>query len=520
MSAEVMPWRLALRVRWDAVPLHWRAPLLRMAAAWTCLIAAFFTDWLAMARQWWDISTYNHILLIPVILGWLVWQRRQQLALLYPAIWWPGLPLVAAAAFLWLLGAFSGLDLARQAGAVAMLGASVPLLLGPRVTAGLWFPLCYMAFLVPVGEELVNVLQMITAAITIALTHMSGIPAVIEGVFIDTPVGLFEVAEACSGVKFLIAMVAFGVLMANVCFVSWYRRAALLAASVVVPILANGIRAWGTIYAAQIFGVEAAAGFDHIVYGWVFFAFVLALVIAGAWRFFDRPAGDAMIDAAAIAANPRLARLERLSLKPAVAAGALVLVVAGVRLWAMGAGNLAAPIPAMIDLPPVAGWQRTDYTPRLAWEPRASGAEHRLIGRYTDAQGRHVDVFLALYTGQGEDREAGGFGEGALIPDSRWSWQSAEPGFADGKGERLLGKGQIERVTLTWYHTGALTTGSNARLKLAVMADHLLLRARPTTMLILSAEESPGQPAHAAIRDFAQAAGPLDEWMDRVAAVR
>jgi len=520
MPPEALPLRSATVLRWDAVPQDWRAPLLRIAAAWTILVVTFLSDWLAMARQWWDISTYNHILLIPAILGWLVWQRRQQLALLCPVIWWPGLVLVAGAAFLWLLGAFSGLDLARQAGAVAMLGAAVPLLLGLRVTAGLWFPLCYMVFLIPVGEELVNLLQMITAAITIALTHMSGIPAVIDGVFIDTPVGLFEVAEACSGVKFLIAMVAFGVLMANVCFVSWKRRAALIAACLVVPIVANGIRAWGTIYAAQIFGVEAAAGFDHIVYGWFFFALVLALVIAGAWRFFDRPAGDAMIDATAIAANRCLARLEHLSLTPAVAAGALVLVVAGVRLWALSAGNLQAPVPEMIDLPPVAGWQRADYTPRLAWEPRASGAEHRLIGRYTDAQGRHVDVFLALYTGQGEGREAGGFGEGALIPDSDWSWQSAEPALANGKGERLLGEGRIERAAFTWYRSGAMITGSNARLKLAVMADHLLLRARPTTMLILSAEESPGQSARAAIRDFAQAAGPLDEWMDRVAAVR
>jgi len=43
-------------------------------------------------------------------------------------------------------------------------------------------------------------------------------------VFIDTPAGLFEVAEACSGVKFLIAMTAFGVLASNVCFVGWKRR--------------------------------------------------------------------------------------------------------------------------------------------------------------------------------------------------------------------------------------------------------------------------------------------------------
>src|SRR3546814_13221899 len=68
----------------------------------------------------------------------------------------------------------SGLDLARQAGAGAMLGATVPLLLGPRVAMALMFPLTYLTFLVPIGEELVKVLQTITADITVALTHASG----------------------------------------------------------------------------------------------------------------------------------------------------------------------------------------------------------------------------------------------------------------------------------------------------------------------------------------------------------
>jgi exosortase len=56
------------------------------------------------------------------------------------------------------------------------------------------------------------------------LLALSGIPASLDGVFITTPTGYFEVAEACSGVQFLIAMAAYGVLVANLCFRSWTRR--------------------------------------------------------------------------------------------------------------------------------------------------------------------------------------------------------------------------------------------------------------------------------------------------------
>ncbi|TCM22310.1 exosortase A [Novosphingobium sp. PhB165] len=515
-----MPPEALSLARAHAVPEHWRGALLRISLGWLALIVAFFPDWSAMARQWWDISTYNHVILIPPIIGWLVWQRRDELAKLTPSCWWPGVVPFAMAAFLWLLGALSGLDLARQAGAVALLASSVPLLLGPQVTAGLLFPLCYMVFLVPFGEELVEVLQTVTARITIALTHLSGIEARIDGVFIDTRAGLFEVAEACSGVKFLIAMIAFGVLAANVCFISWRRRAGFLLACVVVPVQANGVRAWATIFAAQFVGTEKAAGFDHIVYGWIFFALVLAGVIAGGWRFFDRPLETSMIDAERIEADPLLARLGEARISASLALLAMTAIVTGAFLWAHYADNLKASVPARIDLPEVAGWHRVDYAPAIWWEPRAEGADHRLLGRYADGEGDQVDVFVALYASQGEGREAGGFGQGALTPDSPWAWQGVGPAFADGRSERLLGAGTVERLAVTWYRTGGLLTGSNARLKLAVIGDHLLLRERPTMMLILSAEDRPGRPAERAVARFLAATDRPSGWMDRIGKLR
>ena len=61
------------------VPQVWRFPLLQLTLAWSCLAMVFRAEWTAMASQWWDISTYNHILLIPLIIVWLVWQRLGQL---------------------------------------------------------------------------------------------------------------------------------------------------------------------------------------------------------------------------------------------------------------------------------------------------------------------------------------------------------------------------------------------------------------------------------------------------------
>ena len=177
-------------------------------------------------------------------------------------------------------------------------------------------------------------------------------------------------------------------------------------------------------------------------------------------------------------------------------------------------------MPGRIDLPEVPGWSRFDYAPSVWWEPRHRGADHRLLGSYANARGDRVDVSFALYSGQGEGREAGGFGEGAVTPDGGWAWAAPAPMLAGGRAERLEAPGPVQRLAVTWYRTGDATTGSNLRLRLAAISDKLLLRRRPTAALIVSAEDRPERPARDAVERFLAATGDPGAWMDRVAATR
>lgn len=302
------------------IPAAWRTPLAALAAAWAALALVTGREWGEMLHQWWNIDTYNHLLLVPFIIGWLAGIRAQDLAAITPKPFAAGLLLVAAALGLWWVGRWSGINLIAHAGAVGALQAALVTVIGLRAALLLALPLGLGVFLVPFGDEIIPPLQFITADIAIALTGWSGVPARIDGIYIDTPAGLFIVAEACSGVKFLIAMVTLGVLVCFTRFESWSRRAAFLAACIIVPILANGVRAWATIYVAQHIGAEAATGFDHIVYGWVFFAIVVALLLGVAWRFFEREPEAHGWQVAALAQWRWLARAETGQLAPISAA--------------------------------------------------------------------------------------------------------------------------------------------------------------------------------------------------------
>ena len=493
----------------------WRRHGIALAVACALILLAFHSDVRDLVRIWWNSTTFGHCLFIGPVVAWLVWQRRVELARLTPVGWWPGLVLVAGGGFGWLMGDAASVGVARHLGLVLMLQGAVITILGPNVARGLLFPLAYAVFLVPFGEGLEPPLQTVTVAIVMPLLHLVGVPAVVDGVLIHAGRYYFEVAEACSGAKFVIAMVAFGVLVANLCFVSWRRRAVFLVVSVVVPVIANGVRAFGTIWAADLTSVEAATGLDHIVYGWIFFALVMAGVLAIGWRWFDRAPDDPAFDPARLQAVPRHAT------GPMVAT-ALVLATAAIfPTWSAAIAGRAQPLPAHIDLPEIAGWRRVPVSTRAPWMPYYPGADHYLFGRYADASGAAVDMSIAVFGSQREGSELIAFGTGVLRQEDRWVRVADLPAIVDragagGRVMRITAPGPVERIVATWYRVGDTTTQDETLVKIETMKARLLGGPQRAVAIHLSVEGTDPRP----IARFLAALGPIAPVADHAAGMR
>jgi len=473
------------------VPAAWAKALGWLALVWAAALLLTGGQWIAMAHQWLTVSAYQHILFVPPIIGWLVWNRRAALTQIEPRGWWPGLVLMLGALAVWLVGSLISLNIVAQAGAVMLLQAATLTLLGPRAGAVLLFPLAFAVFLVPFGEEIVPPLQMLTAEIVIALTHLSGIEAHIDGVFIDTPAGLFEVAAACAGVQFVVAMVTLGVLAAKIGMERWPRRIALMALCVVVPILANGVRAWGTIAIAQVIGAERAGGVDHIIYGWVFFAVVVALVLALAWRWFDRDPDAEALSAARLADHALVAKLERHSLSATTLAPLLISAIVLVGLWSALATSSAANVP-VLRAPPVSGWTQVADPATPEWRPAGKAASAILLTRYRDQEGRFVDLYLAAYTGDADPTVGE---EGAVPPETPWRHVEAAPAPDAMRGDRLMAYGRDRRVAWTAFVTNGTSQANPLLFRISTLGDRLRLRPEPRWIVIVSAPEPGAVPA-------------------------
>jgi exosortase A len=489
----------------------WQKPLRMLSAIWGAILLLFWHDAFDMSRIWWNSSTFNHCLLIVPVLWWLVAQRMEQLAQLRPQSWWPALLYIAAGAGGWLLGQAAGVGLARQAGLVMMLQGSVAAILGLNVTRGLLFPLFYMFFLVPFGEEAVPVLQTVTAQMCMVLLGWAGISAHIDGIFITTPGGYFKVAEACSGVKFLVAMAAIGALVSNLCFARWPRRTAFMAVSIIVPVFANGLRAFGTIYIAQNHGIEFASGFDHVFYGWIFFGLVIALVIGLGWRFFDKRADAPAFDPETLQAPFRGA------ISGTLALAGLMAVIALPVGWSAIVMARSSPVPHQIYLPKIQGWSIVSYEPHYPWNPHFSGSSHHLLGRYRNALGQEVDLFIAVYDRQAEGRELVGYGQGAVDPASKWAWTATLSAPGNAKAERITAPGPLARDVISFYRVGGLTTGSAAKTKLATMKTRLLGGNQQAVAILVSAEHKDNKSPRTSIDAFIKDMGSIDKMADHMA---
>jgi len=310
----------------------WPRPLKRAVAVTglLCLlvIALFFDSAASMVGVWAASATFGHGFLIPPIVAYLVWTKRGDLAAGTPApsLW--GLAWMLGAALVWLLGDASQTSLFQHAGLIGMLQGVVFAVLGRDLTRRLVFPLGYMLFMIPFGDFAIKPLQGFTAEYTTVLLRLSGIPVLLENWVLTIPGGSFLVAEACSGVRFLIASLALGVLIAGLFFERWWKRLVFVALSILVPIGANVLRAYGIVVMAHLSNFEIAVGVDHLIYGFIFLSIVMAILIAIAFWMRD-PQGKPARENASGRDSPARSEAASAGWARDALIAVLVLVVAG-----------------------------------------------------------------------------------------------------------------------------------------------------------------------------------------------
>jgi len=266
--------------------VRWQRPLMLFFAALLGLLWLYRDTATSLLALWQSSDTYAHGFIIFPISLYLIWQQRDHLFRLTPrpSAW--GLIALALLGTGWIIAQSADVQVIAQYMFVAMIPALTVTLLGWRVARTIAFPLAFTLLAVPFGDIFIRPLIDFTADFTVSALQFSGIPVFREGSHLTLVSGSWEVAEACSGLRYLIASFTLGCLYAYLTYRSRLRQAVFIVLSILVPILANGIRAYLIVLLGHISNMTLAVGVDHLIYGWLFFGFVMFLLFwAGSyWR--------------------------------------------------------------------------------------------------------------------------------------------------------------------------------------------------------------------------------------------
>lgn len=253
----------------------WAIPVATYGVYALACIALLHPTALEMARLWLQSSSHHHGVLVAPLAVWMITERPR----ITPSTNATSLAAVFAACLLWLVGNAAGAALIEQIAFVSLLIAGAGAIFGAQALKCWAAPLLFLYFMVPFGAVLVPPLQQMTANTVVALLGLTGMNVSIDGVLIRTPAGLFEIAEACAGLNFLLAALMIASLYACQFLRANGTRLAFVLIAAAVALLANFLRTFVLILIATVTEMRVAVGPDHLAIGFVFYGLIFFLLI-------------------------------------------------------------------------------------------------------------------------------------------------------------------------------------------------------------------------------------------------
>lgn len=445
-----------------------------------------------LAVIWWTREDYAHGFLIVPISLYLVWVKRETLRNL-PVHPMPisGLAVVLLSGLLLLFGEAGEIITLGGISLIGMVIGLVFLLFGGAYLWVLSLPILYLFFMIPILDEVLFPLQwpfqLTTAKMGVVMLQKLGFSVLLERNYIVLPNITLEVAKVCSGVAYLVSIIAIGLPLAYLFLSAWWSRGILLFSAVTIGIVANWLR-------VLLIGISAYWGGEihgpyHIFQG-MFVAWMgFGALFTGAWGLsqIDRPVRQDALPPHERAfplgsSSPSSTDWDR---SWGIALFALLLFAAliiGYERRPIDLRNDLSAIPTFIE-----GWVGTAATLENA-DFRLEGADAELFRRYRSPKGQTINLYVAYLKLQEQGKEIVNYKTAPLhqsvVETSVW----VGPGTSV-----LVNVGRLDdpmRRILFWYDLNGLVVTDRYRAKLFGTIDALLHRRTNGALVLIS--QDPG----------------------------
>lgn len=235
-----------------------------------------------MVSDWDNDPNYSHGFLVPLISAYFVWQSWAQIRNIKvrPSLF--GLLVVVGSLTLLILGYVGTEYYTMRSSLVFLLAGVILFWCGWAVLRALALPVGFLLFMVPlpyiVYDAVAFPLKLMVAKFSVFSLKMLGIVVWRDGNIIRFPQTVLEVADACSGLRSLMSLLALAVAYAFISQTSNLQRTVLVLSAIPIAIFTNMVRVIVTGILAQYYGAAAAEGFFHEFAGFVVFTVAMVLL--------------------------------------------------------------------------------------------------------------------------------------------------------------------------------------------------------------------------------------------------
>jgi exosortase len=262
-------------------PTHLRELWAALAATW---LLVYWPTLRGLGADWLHNPDYSHGFLVPLAIGFIVYQRRADLraAAAAPSTL-AGLLVIGFSQLVFLVGYLGAEAFLQRTAIVGFALGAVLYLAGWEWVKLLLLPLFLFQLAIPIPAIIFNrialPLQLLASSWAEAVLRLCGIAVYRSGNLLQLSNQTLNVTEACSGIRSLVSLITLAVILISFDRVHWLVRVGYVGSAFVVAVLANACRVSGTGLLGHFFGPAAATGFLHLFEGWI--VFVLSFLLLG-----------------------------------------------------------------------------------------------------------------------------------------------------------------------------------------------------------------------------------------------
>jgi exosortase D (VPLPA-CTERM-specific) len=266
--------------------LRFESPVPPIALFAVVAVAAVapFAQVLAGLYDVWNLKPeYSHGIIIPVLSAWMIWRQRAQLRQLpFTGSWW-GLALIVIGLALRFVGHMTTMHTFEHYAFLFVIYGAVLSLTGMTLFRRLAMPLGILIFAIPLPTFFNNALslnlQLLSSQVGVAIIRAAGISVLLEGNVIDLGTHQLEVAEACSGLRYLFPLMTLAFIVAYLMRGPLWKRILVVVASVPISVLMNSLRIGFVGITVEKWGMQMLEGTLHDFEGWLIFMLSTAALL-------------------------------------------------------------------------------------------------------------------------------------------------------------------------------------------------------------------------------------------------